>query len=315
MRTKGLRVLGALVTVGALLLAAGCGSGDPDATPSAGSSSDAPEGADLVGGDWLLRFTVESGGEGELTAAVYVAYNPSTGTATARRLPTALNPDTYSDGVAVLVSGDQKVALQDTGVPRSQGRQGRLTVYSTTTDAKRVVDVRALTGRPDLIAVGAAFDPKEPEVLRVVDTERAVWRLDLVAGTGARDGSLPRHRGWIFANGFDKNTGLPYIEDTDSEATLPAGNGIGDVRPVQRRGGEIRVDDGTEKPGEPATPCGFSGGFVAEDGTTWLFCADTARISAYRLLKGGTTWEPVGKASPPIVPGSAVELPVVLPPV
>ena len=309
------RVLGVAVAVGALLLAAGCGAADPAAEPATGQTTEASQDADLADGDWLLRFTAESGGDGELTAAVYVAFNPSTGEATARRLSPASNPDTYSDGVAVLISGDQKLALLDTGIPKIEGRQGKVTAYSTTTDAKQVVDVRKLTGRPKLVAVAAAFDPNEPEVLRVVDSERRVWRLDLLAGTGEQDGSLPSRQGWFFANGFDKNTGLPYIENPDSEETLPAGNGLGDVRPVLRRGGQVRIDDGTEKPGEPTMPCGFSGGFVTASGTTWIFCADTARISAYRLVKGGTAWELVGKASAPVVPETAAELPVVLPPV
>jgi hypothetical protein len=303
-------VAGALV---GLVITTGCGSVEAPTKAVEGSTGSAA--ADLGDGDWLLRFTVESGGDGEAMSAVYVTYNPATGAAKARRLPAVMSPDTYSDTVAVLVSGDRKWALLDARIPKPAGPSGKVRVYATGSDASRVVDVRALTGVADLRAVGAAFDPREPELLRVVDSERRVWKLDLVGGTGARDGDLPSHPGWFFANGFDKNTGLPYIEDTDSEATLPAGNGIGDIRPVLRDGGQIRIDDGTEHAGEPAEPCGFAGGFVTAEETVWIFCADTARISAYRLDKGAEAWEPVGKASPSIVPAAAAEVPVVLPPV
>jgi hypothetical protein len=301
--------LRAAVLASATLLVAGCGSNG--ASPDPAAKTKAP--ADLAAGTWLLRFSTETGPDGESVGAVYVSLVPGTGATTVRKLPPLDTPDAYSDQTAVLVSADHAYALLDTRVPRAQGKQGRLTVYSTTTEENRVVDVRALTGQDGVVPVGAAFDPATGELLRVVDTQRRVWKLDLVAGTGVRDGDLPSHAGWIFANGFDKNTGLPYIEATDSEETLPAGNGADDVRAVQRQGGEV-IDESVEQPGEPALPCGFASAFKTAQGVIWLFCADTPRITTYRLDDGSTTWTKVGQPSAPVVPGSASELPVVLPP-
>lgn len=313
-QTRRRGTTGAAAIAALLLLAAGCGSTEPKAASAEPTISTPPE-IDLADGPWLLRFNAEAGGEGALLRAVYITITPSTGATTVRGLPALSDPDTYSDASAVLVSGDQTLALLDARVQRADARKGLVRVYSTTAELDRTVDVRQLTGEPDLVPVGAAFDPGKPQLLRVVDNARRVWELDLVAGTGTRDGDLPSRSGWIFANGFDKNSGVPYIEDPASESTLPEGNGLGDIRPVARRGGQVRIDDGTEYPEEPPLPCGFAGAFVTEGGTVWLFCADTARITTYRLAEGAGAWEKVGKESGPIVPGSAAELPVVLPPV
>ncbi|MFL6060590.1 MAG: hypothetical protein ACJ72E_05105 [Marmoricola sp.] len=313
MRTRGGIRTAALMAAALVTTACvtGCGSsGRADTAPKAEKT----EAADPANGPWLLRFATEAGADGELVGAVYVTLVPSTGATTVRRLPALTDPDTFTDSSAVLVSGDHAVALIDSRVPRADARRGVLRTYSTTKPTSRVVDVRKLTGAAHLVPVGAAFDPGAGQVLRVVDDQRRVWKLDLVAGTGTREGDLPRHKGWIFANGFDKNTGLPYIEASDSEDTLPAGNGADDVRAVQRQGGTI-IDEGVENPDEPALPCGFATAFQAADKVTWLFCADTARIVTYKLADGGGAWTRVGTASAPVVPGSAGELPVVLPPV
>jgi hypothetical protein len=172
-----------------------------------------------------------------------------------------------------------------------------------------------LTGIKYLRPVGAAFDPVAGEVLRVVDTARRVWRVDPELGTATKVGALALKPGWIFANGFDKNTGLPYIEDINSAATLPAGNGDDDVRALERRGGTIWTNVGSDKTEDPPLPCGFGSGFDAADGTRWMFCADTPRITAYRLKKSAKAWAQVGMPSRAFIPATAEELPVVLPPV
>ena len=210
----------AAVLAASVLLLAGCGSAD-DGEPS---SSPTPE-VDLAANPWLIRFNAEAGGDGEITRAVYLTYTPSTGATQVQRLPAVNAPATSSDGQAVLVSGDRTTALLDTEVPRADGRRGRVATYPTLPGGRSYVDVRALTGEASLVPVAAAFAPDGDRVLRVVDTQRRVWKLDLDAGTGARDGDLPRHADWIFAAGFDKNSGLPFIEATDTDETLPAGNG------------------------------------------------------------------------------------------
>lgn len=314
----------AAAALGIALAAAGCGDADPRAGTDA-ASGPAADGTAATAGDptdpaayteqaWLLRFGTAEGGDGALTRAVYVRFTPSTGAATVRALPGLTTSDTYGDAQALLVSADHEVALLDSRVAAPDRRAGRVTLYPTAPGPVRTVDLRALTGVRDLVPLGAAFDPDEGQLLRVVDNQRRVWLVDPDAGTAERQDDLPTKPGWIFANGFDKNTGLPFIEDPESTETLPAGNGDDDVRPVERDGGTIWFDDGTAEPGQPAPPCGFAGGFTTAAGSLWLFCADTPRIQAYRLAPGGETWEKVGRASKPVVPASAEDLPVVLPP-
>lgn len=308
----------ALVVVASLGVAS-CGSDDStaDSATSAAPTLVAAD-ASWSGGPWLLRFNTEGGAEGETVHAVYIRFTPSTGATTVRELPGLTTVDTYSGSQALMVSADQQYALLDSRVTRADGKHGQVTLYPIDRDQTVAVDVRGWSKAVDLVPVGVAFDPVDGDVLRVVDNLRRVWRVDLAARSAVRDGDLPSSSGWIFANGFDKNTGLPYIEAIDTSDTLPAGNGDDDVRLVERRGGVIRLadsTDGTEASGAPALPCGFAGGFTVAGGTAWLFCADTPKITAYRLPVGATAWERVGTESKPVVPATAEELPVALPPV
>lgn len=297
--------------------AAGCGSDDPSARPGASTAPTAVAlDASWADEPWLLGFNTEGGAEGETVHAVYIRFTPSTGATTVRELPGLTTRDTYSEDQALMVSADEQYALLDSRVTAADGRRGGVTLYPIDRNETVAIDVRGWSKAADLVPVGVAFDPVEGSVLRVVDNLRRVWRVDLAARTAVPDGDLPSHAGWFFANGFDKNTGLPYIEAPDSSETLPAGNGDDDVRPVERRDGTIRSADGVEvAAGVPALPCGFSGGFLTGDGTYWLFCADTPRLSAYRLPAGGTAWEKIGTESKAVVPDTAEEVPVVLPPV
>jgi hypothetical protein len=307
--------LTAAVAVLAVALLGGCG--DTNATAGTAPSDDSTTGAaaDVANGDWLLRFNTAEGADGESSRAVFVRFNPATGAATARTLPAVTAGSAYGGQQALLISADQRRALLDTGIPAAQSRSGKLVVYSVTSTSTETVDIRALTGQPKLRAVAWAFDPDDADVLRVVDSDRSVWKVDLGARSATREGQLPSRVGWIFGNGFDKNSGEPYIESIDSDQTLPQGNGDSDVRPVERQGGTLVVVDGGNLGDLPKPPCGFAGGFRFDDGTAWLFCADTPSISAYRLEKGADAWTQFGRPSPKIVPRVASDLAVVLPPV
>ena len=57
----------------------------------------------------------------------------------------------------------------------------------------------------------------------------------------------------MFTNGFNRNTGEPYMESIDSDATNPAGNGPGDTSPVTRDGGTV-LADGTDGPAPRCPP-------------------------------------------------------------
>ncbi|HEX2893386.1 MAG TPA: hypothetical protein VHO29_05225 [Marmoricola sp.] len=299
----------------AVLALSGCGDTADKADPKAAASANETAVAKAGDGDWLLRFTTAEGADGEEARAVYVRYNPKTGAATTRSLPPVMATDASQDEEVLTVSADHTRAIADTGVPKDESRTGKLRIYSLTSDATQTVDIRAITGRPDLTPVGWAFDPTKPELLRVVDSGLTVWKVDLAAKSAKRESTLPRREGWIFGNGFDKTTGEPYIESIDSDLTEPAGNGDSDTRPVQREGGTLLRYDGEPLADLPKPPCGFAGGFQYDDGSAWLFCADTPSITAYQVQKGGASWERFGTPSPAIVPNAAAELTFALPPV
>lgn len=306
------------LAVAASMSVAGCGNVDSSENPTGaagGSSAEKPD-ATWSDGQWLLRFNTAGGKEGETAQAVYVRFTPSSGATTVRKLPGLISRDTYSDSQALMISADHQYALLDSRVKAADRKQGRLTLYPIDTNGTVKVDVRGWSKAADLTPVAAAFDPAEAGLLRVVDNKLRVWLVNLTEKSAEQDGELPRRGGgWIYANGFDKNTGVPYIESINTAKTVPPGNGDDDVRPVDRRGGVVRPFDGPEIPGEPPLPCGFAGGFNLNDGTGWIFCADTPKISAYRLAPNGDAWEKVGVASKAVVPVTAEELPVVLPPV
>ena len=295
---------------------AGCGNDDASADAADNASTEAASAAAAAAdGDWLFRFTTAEGADGEQERAVYVRYNPTTGEAAVRSLPTVTASGSSQDEQVLLVSADHTRAIPDTGVPKAQRRSGQLVMYAVASEATETIDIRALTEQPDLQAVAWAFDPTDPDVLRVVDAAQGVWKIDLGARSAAQEGTLPKREGWIFGNGFDKATGEPYIESIDSDDTEPAGNGDSDTRLVERQGGTLIRYDGEDLEGLPQPPCGFAGGFRFGDGTAWLFCADTPSIAAFRLTADGEAWEAFGVPSEKIVPGVAAEMTFALPPV
>jgi hypothetical protein len=305
------RTRAALVVAALTAALAGCGdAGQPkdDAVPSSAAAAAAD-------GDWLLRFTTAEGADGEQSRSVYVRYNPTTGDATARSLPAVIASDASQDEQALLVNADHTLAVPDTAISAAERRSGRLTIYPVTGDTTDTLDIRALTGKPDLRAVAWAFDPADADLLRIVDSARVVWKVDLASKSASQERTLPSRDGWIYGNGFDKETGEPYIESIDSDQTEPAGNGDSDVRAVERQGGSLIRYDGAELDGLPKPPCGFAGGFAFDDGIVWLFCADTPSIAAYQAHPGGASWHAYGMPSPKVVPAAAAELSFVLPPV
>jgi hypothetical protein len=307
------RTRAALVAALLGIALAGCGAagtGQPRDDAASG-----PGAASAAEGDWLLRFTTAEGADGEQARSVYVSYNPTTGQASARSLPPVIASDARQDEQVLLVSADHTRAVPDTAIPTAERRSGKLTIYSVTGESTETLDIRALTGKPDLKAVAWAFDPVDADRLRIVDSGRVVWKVDLASQSASEERTLPSREGWIYGNGFDKATGEPYIESIDSDETEPAGNGDNDVRAVQRQGGTLVRYDGEELDGLPKPPCGFAGGFAFDGGIVWLFCADTPSIVAYQAHPGGASWHAYGMPSPKLVPASAAELTFALPPV
>jgi hypothetical protein len=303
----------------ALSLTAACGSADDssDSSKSGSASSTATAPAPQVDtsaaeGNWLLGLQTAGGNDAEKSTTVYVTYNPATGRATKRSMPGVTAASASSDLAALLVSADRRWAIPDTGISNGEENSGKLTVYSLTSDATKVIDIRKASGDDGLRAIGWAFDPERADTLRVVDTKNRVWAVNVANGKATAQGSLAKGP-WVFTNGFNHNTGQPYMESIDSDATKPAGNGPADTSPVARDGGVVLANDAKGLSQLPASPCRLSGAFTDANGVTWAFCADSSAISTYYLPKDGKDWVAFGKPSTPVAPEAAA-FPLVLPP-
>jgi hypothetical protein len=305
-----------LALAAALLLGAGCGNesqpkdpAEADDAPTATPSTDTAAGE----GDWLLGVTSAGGADGEKSTTVYVTYNPSTGKATASKMPGVVASSTTPAQASLLVSSDRRWAIPDTAVPGAQGKSGQLKVYSPTTGTAKVIDLHRLAGDDGVEAVGWAFDPQRPDTLRVVDTKNRIWAVSVAGGTATKEGSLSGGGPWTFTNGFNPNTGEPWLESIDSDATKPAGNGAADTSPVSRSGGTVLASESEGLTKLPQSPCRLAGAFTTSDGVTWAFCADKPTLSTYYLPKGGEKWVAYGKPSTAVAP-VASGVPLVLPP-
>ncbi|MDQ6688666.1 MAG: hypothetical protein M3130_07695 [Actinomycetota bacterium] len=308
----------AVAALAVLPLLAACGTAPTAAPNDAGlpGAHDASATDRLGHQRWLLRFDTSGGGDGEQKQALYVALTPATGATQVTTLPPVLGGDAYGDSLSLLVDASHTWAIPDSKVPPQSRRTGKLTLYrlGARNPAKKIIDFHALTGKPLVTPAGWSFDPSAPGVLRVVDTTGQVWRVDLTAVSATSQGRLPKKPGWFFSNGFDKNTGAPFIESVNSDTTVPAGNGSSDTRAVVRQGGRMLISATGRYPGLPPLKCGFSSGFLDSAGTAWLFCADKPSIVTWQLPKGAKTWQRYGKPTSRVVAPSVAELPVVLPP-
>jgi hypothetical protein len=212
----------------------------------------------------------------------------------------------------LLVSADRKWAIPDTAITNGEEHTGKLKVYSLASDATKVVDIRRAAGQNGLRAIGWAFDPERADTLRVVDTANRVWAVNVAGGKATQEGTLAKGP-WVFTNGFNHNTGEPYMESIDSDATKPAGNGPADTAPITRDGGTVLANDSAALAKLPASPCRLGAGFTDAHGVTWVFCADKAELATYYLPKDGKDWTAYGKPSSPVAPEAAT-FPLVLPP-
>jgi hypothetical protein len=253
------------------------------------------------------------GVDAETATTVYVTFNPATGQATARKLPGVRAGSASPDQAALLVSTDRKWAILDTEISQADESSGKLKVYSLTTGGSKIIDMRARTGESGVKPIGWAFDPERADTLRVVDTAKRVWAVNVAGGKATQEQSLAKGP-WEFINGFNKNTGEPYAESIDSDATNPPGNGPADTSPVTRDGGTVLANGSQGLTQLPASPCRLGAGFTDAHGVTWTFCADQPTISTYYLPKDGKEWTAFGKPSPPVAP-IAASFTLVLPPV
>jgi hypothetical protein len=298
-----------------LLLTAACGSVSvsSDSDKSRPDTAKAPAVDTSAGkGDWFLGMQAAGGADGEKSTTTYITFNPSTGEATARRLPGVEAGSASPEQAALLVSTNRQWAIPDTEISHTEENSGQLHVYSLATGKAKVIDIRRISGDSGLKAIGWAFDPQRPQTLRVVDTKNHIWALDVAGGKATQEGSLPRGP-WVFTNGFNRNSGAPYVESIDSDATKPAGNGDSDTSAVTRSGGTVLPAGAKGLTALPANPCRLGAGFTDAHGVTWVFCADKPTVSTYYLAKDGTTWKAYGKPSSAVAPVAA-GFTLVLPP-
>jgi len=306
--------------VAALLLTSACGdvqvtsdsSKDGEKSSSSAKAASPDVDTTVADGNWLLGVQTAGGNDAEKSTTVYITYNPSTGQATTRSMPGVTAASASTELAALLVSADRRWAIPDTAISNSEEHTGKLKVYSLTSDATRVVDIRRATGQNGLRAIGWAFDPERADTLRVVDTADRVWVVNVTGGKATQEGTLPKGP-WVFTNGFNHNTGEPYVESIDSDATNPPGNGPADTSPVTRDDGTVLANDSKAFAELPASPCRLGAGFTDANGVTWAFCADKPTLSTYYLPKGGKDWTAYGKPSSPVAPEAAT-FPLVLPP-
>ncbi len=305
------RAFPAALALAAVLATAGCGN-EPE--PSSGDNPSGAEADTSAGkGDWLLAIDSAGGADAERSTTTYLTFNPSSGKTSVRKMPGVTAASASDEDAALLVSTDRKWAIPDTGLPNKTTKSGRLTVYSLSDDGTTVIDLRERAGRDDIKPIAWAFDPAEPDTLRVVDTADRVWRLSVTGKDATQEGTLPKGD-WVFTNGFDHNDGKPWVESITTDATKPAGHGVNDKAPVTRDGGTVLPAGSAAMEKLPTSPCEFAAGFTEDSGLTWAFCADKPAVQAYYLPQGGEEWKTYGEPSEPVAPEAAT-FPLALPPV
>lgn len=301
----------------ALLLASACGSvevttGDEENADETPSAAHAELDTSAGKSDWLLGVTSAGGADGETSTTVYISYNPSTGQATPHRLPGVQAASATPEQAALLVSSNRLWAIPDTQVERAAEKSGKLKVYSLVDGDPMVIDIRERAGADDVDPIGWAFDPTRADTLRVVDTKNRVWAVNVAGGKATQESTLAKGP-WVFTNGFNPNTGEPYMENIADDTTNPPGNGPADTSPVTRHGGTVLPAGSPGFTALPASPCRLGAGFTDEAGLTWAFCADQPTLTTHYLPKDGAEWTAYGTPSTAVAP-IAAGFPLVLPP-
>ena len=240
----------------------------------------------------MLRLDSYSGEDGETQQATYLTITPTTGDVVEVSTPRLQVAEASGDERMLLVDADHSSVLLDSRPTKQERAAGRVTLYDLTKQGRTsTVDVRKATGDRNLTPDWVVFDPTKPDTLRVVDG-LTVWVVPTDGGRATKEGVLPSRPGWIFAGGFNKNDGLPFIEDTDSFKTIPRGNGETSSKAVVRTTGTVVPSDNGGFAGLPEAHCGLGTAFALAHGPTWAFCARAepdpgARARAGRLALGG----------------------------
>ncbi len=281
-------------------LLAGCG--QQAVAPPENKAASTPQGA---GRPWLLRLDSYSGEDGETQQATYLTITPTTGDVVEVSTPRLQAAEASGDERMLLVNADHSSVLLDSRPTKQERAAGRVTLYDLTKQGRTsTVDVRKATGDRNLTPDWVVFDPTKPDTLRIVDG-LTVWVVTTDGDRATKEGVLPSRPGWIFAGGFNKNDGLPFIEDTDSFRTIPRGNGETSSKAVVRTTGTVVPSDNGGFAGLPEAHCGLGTAFALAHGPTWAFCARQHRIQARVLEPGASHWEDAGKPTGDVVAPNA----------
>lgn len=312
---SSLRRVVAVATLASFGVLTACGSSATEENKPVDSSTAMTPADDLGAEEWMLRFNLAGGADGAETTALYVRFTPKTGAAETLEMPAVLAAEATGDGVALLVNADHTWAIPDAKINPKEAASGQLNIYPVAGGAPTSLDFGAATGDAKALPVGWAFDPGDANVLRVVDAANVVWKVDFAARKATKEAALEKTDMQFFANGFDKNTGEPYLVRVDSNDTVPPGNGdLDKIAPLTRDGGSLLVPSGGKYAGLPDPGCDYSTGFLDAQKTAWVFCTEDGVVTTVRHRKDDATFEPYGKPSGDVVPPSAGEFPVVLPP-
>ena len=162
-------------------------------------------------GDWLLGMQTAGGADAETSATAYVTYNPVDRTG-------ARPQDARGQGrqrrrreqAALLVSADRRWAIPDTEIPRAEENSGELKVYSLTSTAPRSsTSARAPATTASRPSAGPSTRSVPTRCASSTPTNR-VWAVKRLRRQGHRGEPLPKGP-WVFTNGFNRNTGEPYV--------------------------------------------------------------------------------------------------------
>lgn len=296
----------ALVLLAGLALLGGCSTADSGNDSPPASNSDRPSATPAArfavpDGAWLIALEVVQNRRDPLDdeQRVFLSYQPETGAATYRILP----PDTKESGgttddqstgtpgqdAELQVSADYQRSVRAVGTTGSERQSGTVTVFTLATGAAQKLDLRQITGDIRLEPRRVVFDPKDPDMLRVLAADKKIWTVNVATqkATEAGTTTINPDDAW-----FDPATG-DVTQGLD-----------GKDRPIP---GGVVLDSDKDYPDLPGSLPDY---IKTDDGTVWAFAEEgtgslaAQQLRVYKLPPGAADWTLLpGKPTPTLVSG------------
>lgn len=273
----------------AAMLTAGCG-GDPQEQGGSSEQSSAAVGRQPQD-QWVLAMDHDD-------TRVYILLDPETGRTTQVDLPEGSDTDTDARDI-LQVSADHGLAIGASTLPEEQVESATLPLYPLQTGApSESLDLRTATGDPLVQPISAAFDPSDPDLLRVVDEKGTVWEVNLQSKAASKssqsldleDGGQPQ---------FNPSNGQPHLDGEEPYKGWPQPDG------------QILEDEESY----PELPDGDGVVFQEDSGELWSFRVEGDVFRMYRADSASAAWEVVDlDPQPPIHAGEGVSVEWVRPP-